>query len=216
MRLKITFLFSILMISGSAFIARTASAKATVSIFRLRDRSLIADFQDVTNDNCIITQTHIEFTESVTHIGGPPIIGPPTTLVSVVYANSCTGELISFMGGTTQQIFRIAPDLSTAALEATAPISDGAGNNANVSIDVQWVANAPAQQVKQKTVTRNANTLVVDRVNFQTRSANVSGSISTVLNVQNGPTALDLSRFPEDGQIGKNVEGKRTITFMHP
>jgi hypothetical protein len=43
----------------------------------------------------------------------------------------------------------------------------------------------------------------------------VSGDVSAVI-PQLGPPALDLSRFPEGGSIGKNVEGTRTITFHSP
>lgn len=215
MKRKIAFGLGMLTVTLGIFAARPAHAKATVAIFNLRDRSLIADFEDATDDNCIITQTNINFSESVTHIGGPPIVGPPTTLVTVVYANGCTGDFISFMGGTTQQTFHIAQDLSSASLSASVPISDDAGNSATVSINIQWVANAPVQALKERIVNRNADTLVIDRINFQVRSADVSGAISAVL-PQAGPAPLDLSRFPEGGQIGKNVEGKRTITFTHP
>jgi hypothetical protein len=215
MKRKITCIFGVLMISGSALVARPASARTTVSIFSIRDRSLIADFEDATTDNCIITQTNIIFGESVTHQGGPPIVGPPTTLVTVVYANSCTGDFISYMGGTTEQTFRIAQDLSVASLSASVPIADDSGNTATVNIDVQWVANAPVQAVKERIVNRNADTIVVDRINFQVRTANVNGTISAVL-APAGPDPLDLSLFPEDGQIGKNVESTRTVTFRHP
>jgi len=215
MKRRVRFFLAMLAVTGSVFAARAAHAKATVAIFNLRDRSLIADFQDITDDECIITQTNIIFSESVTHVGGPPIVGPPTTLVTVVYANGCTGDFISFMGGTTQQTFHIAQDLSSASLSASVPIADDAGNNATVSIDVQWAANAPAQVLSERIVNRNADTLVIDRINFQVRSANVSGSISAVLPPA-GPAPLDLSRYPEGGQIGKNVEGKRTITFKSP
>ena len=213
MKRKILSIAGALIVASVTLPARSASAKVTVSIFDLRDRSLNADFEDATPDGCIITQTNIMFSESVTQTGGPPIIGPPTTLVSVVYANACTGEFISYMGGTTEQTFHFAPNLNSASLAATVPITDGAGNNATVTMNVQWVANAPAQAVKKTTITRNANTIVIDRVNFQTRAANVSGSVSTVLDVESGPTALDLSQTPEDGQLGQNVEGTRSVTF---
>ena len=49
---------------------------------------------------------------------------------------------------------------------------------------------------------------------FEPRSADVVGPVSAVLNVQAGPTGFDLSRFPEGGQLGKDVDGQRTVTFL--
>jgi len=216
MKRKITCLFTVFVIAGSTLAARSASAKTTVSIFNLRDRSLIADFEDATNDGCIVTQTHIQFSEAVTQIAGPPIVGPPTTLVSVVYANGCVGDFIEFDGGTTEQSFRIAPDLGSATLSATVPVFDDSGNSTNVSIDISWAANAPIQAVEQKTtVSRTASSMTVERFKFQVRAADVSGTVSAVI-PQLGPPALNLSLVPEGGQVGQNVEGKRTITFMSP
>jgi hypothetical protein len=204
------------MIAGSTLTARSASAQTMVSIFNLSDHSLVGDFEDATNDNCIITQTHIQFSESVTQIAGPPIIGPPTTLVSVVYANSCTGDFIEFDGGTTTQTFQIAQDLGSAALAATVPAFDQNGNATSVSINISWAANAPVQSVQQKTVvTRTLSNMTVDRFKFQVRTADVSGTVSAVI-PQLGPPALDLSLFPEGGSIGQDAEGTRTITFKNP
>jgi hypothetical protein len=216
MRRKITCLFTMFMIAGSSLAARSARATTTVSIFNLSDHSLIADFEDATNDNCIITQTHIQFSESVTQIAGPPIVGPPTTLVTVVYANSCTGDFIEFDGGTTTQTFQIAQDLGSATLAGTAPAFDQDGNSTSVSFNISWTANAPVQSVQQKTVvTRTSSSMTVDRFKFEVRTSDVSGTVSAVI-PQLGPPALDLSLFPEGGSIGQNVSGTRMITFKSP
>ena len=216
MKRKITCFFSMFMMAGSTLAARSASANTTVSIFNIHDRLLIADFEDATDDNCIITQTDVRFSESVTQIAGPPIVGPPTTLVTVVYANSCTGDFIEFDGGTTTQSFHIAQDLASATLSGSAPVFDQDGNGATVSFNISWAANAPAQSVEQKTVvTRTPSNMTVDRFKFEVHPADVSGTVSAVI-PQLGPPALDLSRFPEGGSIGQNVEGTRTITFKSP
>jgi hypothetical protein len=215
MNRKICSIFTALALAFVMIPARSANAKITVSTFRLHDHSLIADFEDATDDGCVVTQTNVRFTESVTQIGGPPIIGPPTTQIDLFYANSCTGEFVELTGGTTTQTFHIANDLSSATLVATVPITDGISDNATVNVNVKWIANAPTQKVVNTTVTHDANTITVDHINFQTRAALVQGPVSTVLNVQGGPTTLDLSRFPEDGQLGKDAEGTRTVTFLH-
>ncbi|HVR01023.1 MAG TPA: hypothetical protein VMT47_02730 [Polyangia bacterium] len=216
MKRKITCLFSMFMIAGSTLAARSVRANTTVSILNLRDGLLVADFEDATDDNCIITQTDIRFSQSVTQIAGPPIVGPPTTLVTVVYANSCTGDFIEFDGGTTTQTFQIAQDLSSATLSGTAPAFDQDGNGTSVSFNISWAANAPLQSVDQKTVvTRTSGGLTVDRFKDEFRTADVSGTVSAVI-PQLGPPALDLSRFPEGGSLGQNVLGTRTITFNSP
>jgi hypothetical protein len=217
MNRKIGSVFTALALAFVMIPARPANAKITVSIFRLHDHSLIADFEDASDDGCFVTQTNVRFTESVTQIGGPPIIGPPTTQIDLFYANACTLEFFELTGGTTTQTFHIANDLSSATLVATVPVTDvnGTGNNATVNVNVKWIANAPTQQVKNTTITRDANTITVDSINFQTRAALVQGPLTTVLNVQGGPTTFDLARFPEDGQLGKDAEGTRTVTFIH-
>jgi hypothetical protein len=215
MKKKIASIFGLFMIAGITLPARTASAKIEVSIFKLHDRSLLANFEDASDDGCFVTQTAIRFSESVTQIGGPPIIGAPTTQVEVDYANACTGEFFTLTGGTAAQTFHIASDLGSATLVAVVPVTDGVSNNANVTLNVKWTANAPVQTAKNTSLTRDANTITFEHFDFETRSADVVGPVSAVLNVQAGPTGFDLSRFPEGGQLGKDVDGQRTVTFIH-
>jgi hypothetical protein len=56
--------------------------------------------------------------------------------------------------------------------------------------------------------------ITFEHFDFETRSADVVGPVSALLNVQAGPTGFDLSRFPEGGQLGKDVDGQRTVTFL--
>jgi hypothetical protein len=205
-----------LVAGGIALAALPASAKVSITSFKLRDRSLIADFEDASDDGCFVTQTHILFTEAVIYqSGSPPTRQPPTTQVTIDYSNACTGESFELTGGTTEQTVQIAGDLGKASLVATVPVSDGASNNANVSVNVTWTANAPLGRVKSTDTSRDANTLTVDRMNVQARSADVVGPVSAVLTTVDGPISFDLSRFPEGGQLGKDNEGSRTITFLH-
>jgi len=216
MRAKLLGALSVFVFAGVALPARPASAKVEFQMFKLRAGSLIADFEFASDDACIVTQTHIQFSEAVIFQSGtPPTRQPPTTQVTLDYANACTGEFFELTGGTTQQSVQIAGDLGKAHLIATVPVSDDSGtNNANVSVDVTWTANAPLQRVKSTNITHDANSITVDRTNVQARTADVVGPVSTVLMIQAGPTFFDLSRFPEGGQLGKDNEGARTITFI--
>jgi hypothetical protein len=215
MRSKVSGVLRTLVVAGIVLSALPAYAKVDFSMFKLRDRSLIADFEDATDDGCVVTQTHILFTEAVIYQSGTqPTVQPPTTQVTIDYANACTGEFFELTGGTTQQSVQIAGDLGKASLIATVPVSDGAANNANVSVDVTWTANAPLQRVKSTNVSRDAQTITVDRTNVEARTADVVGPVAAVLMTQAGPIAFDLSRFPEGGQLGKDNEGSRTITFL--
>jgi hypothetical protein len=202
--------------AGVSLPARPAGAKVEFSTFKLRAGSLAADFEDASDDGCFVTQTHIQFSEAVIfQSGAPPTVQPPTTQVTIDYSNACTGESFELTGGTTQQSFQIAGDLGKASLIATVPVSDDSGtNNANVSVDVTWTANAALQRVKSTNVTHDAGSVTVDRTNVQARTADVVGPVSAVLMIQAGPTAFDLSRFPEGGQLGKDNEGSRTVTFL--
>ncbi|HVU50784.1 MAG TPA: hypothetical protein VHL80_08865 [Polyangia bacterium] len=216
MRRGILGALGVLVFAGVSLPARPAGAKVEFSIFKLRAGSLSADFEDATDDACIVTQTHIQFSEAVIFLSGtPPTIQPPTTQVSIIYSNACTGEYFELDGGTAQQSFQIAGDLGKASLIATVPVSDDSGtNNANVSVNVTWTANAPLQRVKSTTVTHDARSVTVDRTDVEARTADVVGPVSAVLMIQAGPTFFDLSRFPEGGQLGKDNEGSRTITFL--
>jgi hypothetical protein len=209
-------LFSALALAGVVSFARPAHAGVQISVFSLRDKSLIADFEDASDDGCFVTQTHILFAEAVIFQSGtPPTIQSPSTQVTIDYANACTGEIFELTGGTSTQTFTIASDLSKATLVATVPVTDGISNNANVSVNVTWTANAPLQRVKSTNVSHDANTITVDRTNVAARTADVVGPVSAVIDVQAGPTAFDLSRFPEGGQLGTDNEGSRTVTILH-
>jgi hypothetical protein len=215
MRRKILGVVRLSMVAGLVLAARPASAKVEVSVFKLRDRSLIADFEDASDDGCFVTQTHILFAEAVIfQSGGPPTVQPPTTQVTLDYANACTGEFFELTGGTAQQSFQIAGDLGKATLIATVPVTDGVSNNANVSLHITWTANAPLQRVKTTNISHDANKITIDRTDVEARTADVVGPVAAVLMVAAGPTAFDLSRFPEGGQLGKDNEGSRTITFI--
>jgi hypothetical protein len=216
MKRKLGSVFTALLVALVTVPARPAGAAKQISVFQLRDHSLIADFADASDDGCFVIQTDIHFFESVTHIGGPPIIGPPTTVVVLDYANACTGESFELTGGTTQQTFHIAHDLSSATLTAVVPVVDESGSNsASVNLNVTWTANAPAQEVKSRNITRSGNTLTIERFDVTARTADVTGPVSAVLDVEAGPTSVDLSRFPEGGQLGTDVDGQRTVTFLH-
>jgi hypothetical protein len=221
MKKRIVSVVSLVVLGGVVLFARPASAKVDVSIFSLHDRSLIADFEDASDDGCFVTQTHILFSEAVIFQSGtPPTIQSPSTQVTIDYANSCTGEFFELTGGTSTQTFQIASDLSKATLKAIVPVTDGASNNASVSLNVTWTANAPVQQVKSTNISHDANTITVDHVNVSARTADVVGPVSATLTVLNDmgqevATLFDLSRFPEGGQLGKDNEGTRTVTFIH-
>jgi hypothetical protein len=188
-------------------------AGAQVSIFRLRDRSLNAAFMTV--DDCSVTTTFVRFSESVTQIGGPPIVAPPLTQVEVDYSNGCTGESLSLSGGTNLQQVHFAPDLSSASLSgAVVNVTDGTVSATVNLASVTWTANAPLQQSKDHFVTRDGYTLTFERYDFQVRSADVAGNMTAVLPLAAGPTSLLLSQYGQGGQLGKDVLGTRTVTFV--
>jgi hypothetical protein len=214
MRRQVIGVFSLVAFAAAALPARPASAKAEISIFKLRDRSLSADFEDASDDGCFVTQTHILFTEAVIFQSGtPPTVQPPTVQVTIDYANACTGEFSEFSGGASPQQVQIAGDLGRASLTATVPVSGDPGS-AVVTLNITWTANAPLGRVKSTTVSKDANTLTVDHIDVSARSADVAGTVAAVLPTVDGPMAFDLSRFPEGGQLGKDNDGSRTITFL--
>jgi hypothetical protein len=210
MKSKIAFLFVLFL---AAIPARRADAKVETSTFRLRDKSLQANF--FTSDGCYGIATYIRYAQSVTQQDGPPVVTPPLTSVEVTYTNGCTGETFYLTGGTNQQYVTIAGDLSRASLSAVVPVSDGVVN-ANVTVNVTWTANAPLQQAKDAHLTWDpvARTLTWERFDFRTRSADVAGTVQTVLPVQAGPTLFNLGEFPQGGLLGKDMFGTRTVTFL--
>jgi hypothetical protein len=214
--MKVSALLGLGLVAAAAAPARPAFAKVDVTVYRERNGALVADFEGASDDGCVVTQTHILFTEAVFFESGTaPTSQPPTTQVTLDYSNACTGEFFELAGGTTQQSFQMTGNLGKASLIATVPVSDETGtNNANVSINATWTANAPLQRAKSTTVTRDANTLTVDHLDAETRTADVAGPVATVLMLAAGPTAIDLSRFPEGGQLSKQNNGTRTVTVV--
>jgi hypothetical protein len=214
--MKVSALFGLGFVAVAAIPARPALAKVEVSVFKERNGALVADFEGVSADGCVITQTHILFTEALTFQSGtPPTKQPPTTQVTLDYSDTCNGGFVELAGGTTQQSFQITGDLGKASLIATVPVTDETGtNNATVSINATWTANAPLQRVKNTTVTHDASSITVDHLDAETRTADVAGPVATVLMLPAGPTAIDLSLFPEGGLLSKQNNGTRTVTVL--
>jgi hypothetical protein len=213
--MKRTFGFGLGVLVTLAVALPTAEAHGGVqiSIFKLRDKSLNAAFE--TADSCVIATTFIRFAESVEQTGGPPIVSPPLTQLEVDYSNGCTGEFFSLTGGTTNQVVHIAGDLSSASLSAIVPVTDGLVN-ANVTLNVTWKANAPVQVAKDSSTTFDpvAHTITFEAFDFKVRTADVAGHIDAMLPLAAGPTQFNLAQFGQGGQLGKDVFGTRTVTFL--
>jgi hypothetical protein len=197
----------------AAIPARRADARAEISTFRLRDKSLQANF--FTSDGCYGIATYVRYAESVIQEDGPPVVTPPLTSVEVTYTNGCTGESYFLQGGTNIQNVSITGDLGSARLTATVPVSDGV-QSATIQLDVTWTANAEIQQAKDqhRSFDKEARILTFERFNFKTRTADVGGVASAVLPTQDGPTLYNLAEFPQGGLLGKDLFGTRTVTFL--
>jgi hypothetical protein len=213
MRRRIGLIFPMFAAALLTLPTRDVGATVEISNFRLRDKSLNAVFE--TADGCFVATTTLRFAASVTQIDGPPVVAPPLTQVEVDYSNGCTGEFFSLSGGTNTQIVNIAQDLSSATLSAIVSVTDGVVN-ANVTVNARFTANGPLQEVKDHSLTRDGNTITFERFDVKVRSADMTGtSLSTVLPLQAGPTFLNLSEVAESGQMGKDLFGTRTVTFLH-
>jgi hypothetical protein len=197
--------------------ARHASAGGNgvqVAVFKIRDKSLNAVFE--TADGCFVATTTIRYAASVTQESGPPVAQPPLTQVEVAYSNGCTGEFFDLTGGTNVQTVNIAQNLSSATLSAVVPVTDGVVN-ANVTINARFKKDGPLQEAKDHSVTYDpdARSITIERFDFKVQPANMTGtSITTVLPLQAGPTFLELATDPVSGQMGKDVFGQRTVTFL--
>lgn len=210
MKSKFAFLFVLFL---AAIPARRADAKVDVSTFRLRDKSLQANF--FTSDGCYGIATYVRYAQSVIQEEGAPVATPPLTSVEVTYTNGCTGESYFLQGGTNVQQVSITGDLGSARLTAVVPVTDGV-LSANIELDVTWTANAPLQQAKDmhRSFDREARILTFERFDFKTRSADVGGVAQAELPTQDGPTFYNLAEFPQGGVLGKDVFGTRTVTFL--
>jgi hypothetical protein len=198
----------------AAITSATPAHAATVSHFKLRDHSLIANFEAASDDGCFVAQTFIEFAESVTQVDGTTIVGEPTTLLEVDYANACTGDVLSLTGGTTVQTVSIGGDLSSASLSAVIPVTDGT-NSATVTLNVTWTANGDVQVAKGHFRSTDGNTTTMDKFDLHERDAVVGGSITTSLPLAAGPTPIQLAAFQEGGMIGSGMDGERSVTKKH-
>jgi len=199
----------------SILAAATGDAHAaTVTHFKLRDHSLIANFEAASDDGCYVAQTFVEFAEAVIQFDGVTTTQPPTTQVEIDYANNCTGDVLSLSGGTATQTFSIGGDLSGATLSAVVPVTDGT-NSATVTLDLTWTANGDLQVAKGHFRSTDGNTTTMDKFDVKVRNADVAGSMTTSLPLAAGPSAIQLAQFSEGGTIGSDMEGDRTVTKKH-
>jgi hypothetical protein len=199
----------------SILAAATGDAHAaTVTHFKLRDHSLIANFEAASDDGCFVAQTFVEFAEAVIQFDGVTTTQPPTTQVEIDYANNCTGDVLSLSGGTATQTFSIGGDLSGATLSAVVPVTDGT-NSATVTLDLTWTANGDLQVAKGHFRSTDGNTTTMDKFDVKVRNADVAGSMTTSLPLAAGPSAIQLAQFSEGGTIGSDMEGDRTVTKKH-
>lgn len=201
-----------LLVSTSMGLASMPARAAEVTKFQLRDRSLIANFE--TADGCFVATTSVRYTESVTQTGGPQVPSPSITLVEVDYSNGCTGEFLTLTGGTDSQTASFGGDVASGSLSAVVPVTDGT-NSTTVTINLTWTGNAPLQRAKDHFRSRDGNTITVEKIDFQLRTADVAGTLTTVLPLAAGPTALNLGTDLVSGTIGKDVFGDRTVTKKH-
>jgi hypothetical protein len=212
MRRSFSFVSAFLVVAAITLSARPADARVEIAKFKIRDKSLEAVFDSA--DGCFVATTTLKFTSSITQTSGPPVVTPPLTTVEVAYSNGCTGEFFILTGGTNNQVVNIAPDLSSATLSAVVPVTDGLVN-ANVTVNARFTANGPLERAKDHTITREGNTITLHRIDFRARSADMTGSsLSTVLPLAAGPTFLDLSQSSVGGELGRDLEGTKTITFL--
>ena len=191
--------------------ASPAANAATVSHFKLRDHSLIANFEAASDDGCFVAETWVDFAESVIQFDGDTVVNPPTTLVEVDYANNCTGDVLSLSGGTTVQTVSIGGDLSSATLSAVVPVTDGV-NSATVTLDVTWTASGDLQVVHSHFRSFDGNTTTMDKFDVSVRNAVVGGSIATSLPLSTGSTPLELAQFQQGGTVGSDMDGSRSVT----
>jgi hypothetical protein len=198
----------------SILVATGTAHAATVSHFKLRDHSLIANFESASDDGCYVAQTFVEFAEAVIQYDGDTTTQPPTTQVEVDYANNCTGDVLSLYGGVATQTVSIGGDLSGATLSAVVPVTDGT-NSATVTLNLTWTANGDLQVAKGHFRSTDGNTTTMDKFDVKVRNADVTGSMTTSLPLAAGPSAIQLAQFPEGGTIGSDMEGDRTVTKKH-
>jgi hypothetical protein len=182
-----------------------------VAVLKISGKSLDAVFE--TADGCFVATTTIHYASQITQESGPPV-RLALTQVELNYSNFCTQEFFDLTGGTTEQVANIAPNLSAATLTTVVPVTDGV-ISANVTIDARFTAVGAQQATKDHTITRDPGTITIERRVFMAQEADTTGtSITTVLPLAAGDTALELATDPVSAQMGRDVLGTRTITFL--
>jgi hypothetical protein len=196
----------------AALVTGGTARAGQVSKFKLSDHALIG--QTFTVDECHGVATFVRFAESVVQTDGPPVTNPPLTSIEISYVNSCTGEVLTFSGGTNTQTVSIANDLGSASLSAVVPVSSDTGT-ANVLVNLTWTANGPLQEAKDHFKTEDGNTMTHEKFDFKVRNADVGGTLTATLPTADGPVTLNLGEINEGGTIGKDVVGTRQVTKKH-
>jgi hypothetical protein len=209
--MKAVTLFRTGIVFGIAMLAAPAARAAEVSHFNLNGHSLLGSWQSA--DECTISTTFMHFSESVSQIGGPPIVSPPTVLLEVDYQNFCNGDSFSLSGGAIISDVHFYGDLDSATMNAVIPVTDG-NITVNVNLNGTWTGNAALQTARFHLRSKSGDTTVMEHANLNARTADTGGTITVVLPLSTGPSTVTLSQAGTGGQIGRDLVGDRVVTKM--
>lgn len=194
------------------------ASKTTVEVDKVKDKGLLASFQDQQLTPCtIISTVDAHWTNSLIKQDGDKSTSS-ALLVDFQYVNSCTGDNITMSGFLTPANGTEASDLSTAHVDGVVTVTTDPDVNptvltANLTVNLNWAANGPITSFHDKSKTKGGGVTTISDISSSSRPAVANGTVSGIIPLNGGPTFLNLVNGPStSAQIEKDANGTITIT----
>ena len=189
-------------------------AASTVESFKTKANGLEAIF--AIGDFCQAAFTKVNYAAAVLKFNGEKEIQQPLIFLEIDYINNCTGDHFILTGVSSDVEGKILGDLKGATLVANVPVADETGTlNTTFSVNLSFEGDGPLAAVSDKTKSKEGNVVMKSNFTFQSRPAEVTGTIVGALPPGSNQT-VQLTQGPSfSGSIGSSRTGDITITKKH-
>ncbi len=203
----------------------TAMAGATVDVLKIKDKSLIADFDD--NEAVTCANGSGAYTNSAIHIQWNTSLikaDGTTTLQSAIvadlhYIDGCTGDDLVLSGFALNTNGSVSTDLANGHVDAVIPVmtdpdpDTGAFQSGTLTINFNFTATGAAETIRDRSHSRDGGIVFLNNFLVSRRPGVASGTATGTLPFAAGARTVDMLHGQQSfaAQIGKDGFGSMTI-----
>jgi hypothetical protein len=172
-----------------------ASGRSPAVVFQVRGANAYAAFDSYSPDGCIETFVVVSATQNNTVKEASVIVGQ--------HDNCTFTDLVYAYGSTSNVIFQIKSNLSSASLSATVPLVDYvSGNTFNVTVNTSWSGAGSATRVNSTSTYHTKNYTATSHFNGIFADARASGTVSDgVTNFTPSPSVYAFMDSSKSGNV---------------